>query len=52
MAKQIKYGEDARRSLERVSMPWLIPSKLPWDRRAATSFWTRSTALPSSRMTA
>ena len=52
MAKQIKFGEEARRSLERVSMPWPILSRSRSDRKAVMLFWTRNTVLRLSLMTA
>ena len=30
MAKQIIFGEEARKALQPVSINWRIPLKLPW----------------------
>ena len=45
MAKQLLYGEEARRALKKASISWRIPLKLPWAPRAATLCSIRSLAL-------
>ena len=52
MAKQIIFGEEARRSLERGVNALADTVKITLDPRAATWFWRSSTALPSSPTTA
>ena len=44
MAKQIKYGEDARRALEAGVNALANTVRSLWARRAATWCWTRSSA--------
>ena len=52
MSKQILYGEDARRALERGVNTLADTVKITLGPRAATSCSTRSSAPPSSPMTA
>ena len=52
MAKQIKYGEEARRLLEAGVNQLADTVKVTLGPRAATSYWTRSLARPLSQTTA
>ena len=52
MAKQIIYGEEARKALERGINQLADTVRLPSAPRAATSSSARSSALPSSPTTA
>ena len=45
MAKQIIYGEEARKAIERGVNQLADTVKITSAPRAATSFWTRSSAL-------
>ena len=51
MAKQIQYGEQARRSLEKGVNALADTVKITSARRVATWCWTRSTARRSSPTT-
>ena len=44
MAKQLKYGEEARRALETGLDQLANTVKITWGRRAATWCWTRNMA--------
>ena len=52
MAKQIKFGDDARKALEKGLNILADTVKITLGPRAATWCWTRSTALPLSPTTA
>ena len=52
MAKQIKYGEDARHALEAGINALADTVKITMGPKGRTWCWTRSTALPSSPTTA
>ncbi len=56
MAKQLKYGEEARKALESGLNQLADTVKFtlgpPWGPRAATWSWRRSSARPSSPTTA
>ena len=45
MAKQIVYGEEARKALLSGIDQLANTVRSPWARRAATLFWARSSAL-------
>ena len=51
MAKQIKYGAEARKALEAGINALADTVKITMGPRAATWCWIRSTALPSSPTT-
>ena len=52
MSKLIKRGDEARKALEAGVNSLADTVKITLAPRAATWFWTRSTALPSSPTTA
>ena len=52
MSKLIKRGDEARKALEAGVNSLADTVKITLVPRAGTWFWTRSTALPSSPMTA
>ena len=52
MAKQIIYGEEARKALERGINQLADTVKITLGPRAATLCWARSSALPLSPTTA
>ena len=52
MAKQLQYGEEARRSLEKGVNVLADTVKITLGPKAATSCWTRSSARPWSPTTA
>lgn len=51
MAKKVLYNEEARAALLRGVDQLANAVKITLDRKAATSFWTRSSALRTSSTT-